>query len=64
MRATELHADVLGLKKSEVKVGGSLELRAADMSPDERRKWLEDNRALLEKFFEAQGWKRPDGNPA
>ena len=60
MAATNLHADLLGKRKSELKVSGNLNVTAADMSPEERKQWIEQNRAALGKQLLAFGWKPPD----
>jgi hypothetical protein len=61
MRATELLADLLGKRKSEVAITGGLEIRTADMSPEEREAWIEKHLEALGKLLETRGWKRPEG---
>jgi len=68
MKATELLADLLGKRKSELAISGHLEVNsAAEMSPDERNAWIKENLGrllrsdLVKELLEAEGWKRPEG---
>jgi post-segregation antitoxin (ccd killing protein) len=58
MRATELHANVLGITKTSLDVSGTIGVSvAAEMSPEERRKWIDEH---FDQIAKARGWKPPD----